>query len=326
MIDNTQNKWKDFLLKSSLPLEMLVSDELLVQGYYTWGEYAYLRKNEDAREVEFSIDVFAGREFEENGLHWGTLNILVECKYNHPSVRWVFNPLPYISSEKNYVSIIDDLSFEQIQRKPFFESLPSFDYCASGIELNSNGFDPNTITRGLSQLRYCLPNLLSDEALKIARAYNDKDQYISFICPMLVTTAPLYLMKSGLTLEDFRNASSLTDVAEEKQVLLSYQKQSLQLDEYSEKAKEHLLKRSPNLISRLRELFPLKYPYSPLPPELLFSYHFSSVTRKILIVNFNSLGDVLHKLKECVFESGKTRSRISGFTLKSGELVPINRE
>ncbi len=54
---NDNNKWKDALLKSGLPFEYLVAQKLSKLNFNLHGEYSYLRRNEDDKTTEFSIDI-----------------------------------------------------------------------------------------------------------------------------------------------------------------------------------------------------------------------------------------------------------------------------
>lgn len=51
---NSPKKWKDALLRSSLPLEHIIAQKLSKIGIYVSGEYTYLRPNEDGINTEFS--------------------------------------------------------------------------------------------------------------------------------------------------------------------------------------------------------------------------------------------------------------------------------
>ncbi len=95
MSSKGSNKWKDALLKTSLPLEYLVAEKLSRKGFSIRGEYSYTRKNEQGIETEFSVDLHAVDLFKKRSDdHWASLDLLVECKYNHPGVKWVFSPHP----------------------------------------------------------------------------------------------------------------------------------------------------------------------------------------------------------------------------------------
>lgn len=64
-VKNT-NKWKNALLKSSLPLEYIIANRLNKLGVYIAGEFSYLRTNENGIKTEFSTDILAFKFLEEN--------------------------------------------------------------------------------------------------------------------------------------------------------------------------------------------------------------------------------------------------------------------
>lgn len=180
---NNDSKWKDSLLKSSLPLELLVAEKIARTGFDVNSEYSYIRTNEQGIETEFSVDLHASKSFdmpypEELATHVDLLipgllpdiaefDMLIECKYNYPGVKWVFSPHPDSFLSLNSQKCIYDLDFSRTGYNSVLGDLTLdgvvFNACNRGIELNTNGFDPNSISRGLSQLRYALPNLVVEK-------------------------------------------------------------------------------------------------------------------------------------------------------------------
>src|SRR5229473_4520754 len=97
MAEKSDNSnWKENLLKSSLPLEQLVAEELEKNTFYIAGEYSYTRKNEHEINTEFSIDLLSHKSnLVEKSQFGDILNILIECKYTYPTTKWVFSPHPH---------------------------------------------------------------------------------------------------------------------------------------------------------------------------------------------------------------------------------------
>ena len=249
------NRWKDYLLKSSLPLEQMVSEKLEKHKFYVSGEYTYSRTNEHEIETEFSVDLHAFDLLQLRGERWGNLNVLIECKYNYPGVEWVFSPHPKESLViVDCIRCLEDLSTKRLRnKKPLYKIGHELQYCTRGIELNKSGADLNTIPRGLHQLRYALPNLVAQEHQAQATVWNEEDLVISLVCPILVTTASLHILKSDLGLEDYQSASSLGEVAEEVDALVVYQEPGSQLYRYCERVAQALHKQHPEIELRLDE-------------------------------------------------------------------------
>lgn len=75
MKKQANKKWKDALLKTSLPLEYLVAEQLSDLRFGIHGEYHYLRPNEQGIPTEFSIDIWAVNQlFKKNLGIWASLN------------------------------------------------------------------------------------------------------------------------------------------------------------------------------------------------------------------------------------------------------------
>ncbi|MFL5690885.1 MAG: hypothetical protein ACJ795_03700 [Ktedonobacteraceae bacterium] len=219
--------WKDYLLKSSLPLEQIVSEKLDSNHWYIDGEFPYIRPNEQDINTEFSVDLraFALAESIESGDidTYASLDLLIECKYNYPGTRWVFSAPP--KAENLYNGGIYCL-FTQGRHKIF--PYPDLKACSRGIVLTNTGSDPNSIAHGLNQLRYGMPNLIVDEM----RYGRDQTSPSYFICLLLVTTADLYILKPRQTLETYQVAQSLDDIAERVDALVVSQEIRPSLRQY----------------------------------------------------------------------------------------------
>jgi len=282
------DKWKDHLLKSSLPLEQLVAEKLIKKNLQIAGEYPYIRPNEQNINTEFSVDLHAYATYAKGGVTSTRLNYLIECKYNYPGVKWVFTPhtnglgnplFSYtISHEEN--EILFHL-WELSRYIPFYIPI-----CTRGIELHNNGFDPNIIFHGLNQLLYGMPNLIFQEANIVKhRSYRVNigvDESIIYL--ILVTTADLFVLKTNQSLEIYHTAKSLDDIAEKVDVLLVEQELGPNLQQYC----EWLL--APTIPSSIETDFRgmKKLILRELVPEVF----------QVIVVNFDKLDDILSLTSE----------------------------
>ncbi len=82
--------WKDALLSSGVPLENDVRNYMARRGCLAEFEHSYLRADEARVLRQFSYDIDASLI---QPPHF--VDFLVECKYRHPSVSWVFTPDEY---------------------------------------------------------------------------------------------------------------------------------------------------------------------------------------------------------------------------------------
>jgi len=133
-------KWKDALLRSSVPLEYLVARHAHEHGFGVFGEYAYLRQSDVGTEPEFSVDLWVMKSLklsEED--YWGQLHLLIECKYSYPGLNWVF--APHIDTSVLYVdpiSVFDHLCTRQIgDRGPAELIYGHIPLVFKGVELHS---------------------------------------------------------------------------------------------------------------------------------------------------------------------------------------------
>lgn len=325
-------KWKDHLLKSSLPLQQLVSEKLEKHELYVTGEYTYSRSNERDVETEFSVDLRAFNLLKRRKRHWGNLNVLIECKYNHPGVRWIFSQHPKESDvTAGCISCLEDLCTERLENKhPLYKIDNELRFCTHGVELYEQGVDPNAISHGLSQLRYALPNLVADECRMQVSILNEEDLSICFICPILVTTASLYILKFGLSLQAFQCASSLNDVAEEVDALVVHQAPGPQLLTYCHQIVRTIHLQHPEVKQRLEEIRAVSKPaewQTVLPPTWHFNHYFTYITENILVVRFEALDQLLKKVHNSVLEAGKSAKRVAALSTdlkkRVAHVVPI---
>ena len=139
-MNKPNEKWKNALLKTSLPLEYVVAEQLNDLGFGIQGEYHYLRPNESGILTEFSIDIWAVNHlFKKNRRIWGALNYLIECKYCYPGIKWLF--AQHARSDTEYlfegstVYTLDRLCTRQIfDKRPIWNLTKRFPLCFKGIE------------------------------------------------------------------------------------------------------------------------------------------------------------------------------------------------
>jgi hypothetical protein len=289
-----EKDWKEYLLKSSLPLEQIVSKKLENKQMGIVGEYPYIRPNEQGIHTEFSIDLhavkFLGTQLQSVPIdlkkYTARLNLLIECKYNHPGVRWIFSPYP-----PNFEMPLTVFRLQKMGKHSTFsldlDTEPFLPFCTRGIELHGTGFDPNNISRGLSQLRYGMPNLILQEIDRLKPSNRLFFTEQSLIGLMLVTTADLYVLRADQDIEAYRSAESLEDVAQKVDALVVSQERGPHLQQYCEELCETRFNRKPSdhveqqLIKKeVNEDFPMEF--------------------QIIVVGLNSLEDVIDLIVDAI--------------------------
>lgn len=209
--------WKKWLLKSSIPIEHAAASVLSAKNFFSWGEFAYIREDELSENKEFTVDLNCFSELNEDTKHSGLLELLIECKYSSEDIRWVFVPQPNNSQIDGVcIRYHDGLTGKKIVNNRFLfnfsEYLPS---CIRGVALQSNSFDPNTISKATSQIRYALPHLLQNRLSLLLQPSFSEDLSILFFVGLVVTNAPLFVLKDNLTLTDINNSHKFSEVTEE---------------------------------------------------------------------------------------------------------------
>jgi hypothetical protein len=317
-----ERKWKDILLKSGLPLEYLVAAKLRIKECTIMGEFAYLRPNEQGIDTEFSVDIWSLRPYLKgtNDL-WGMLHLLVECKYCHPNVRWVFTPHSKTDIEQELdmevVHAMDHICTRMIwNRQPLRKLRHQFPMCIKGVELLPNSSTTENIDRGKAQLVHGLPKLVAHAVDGQALVSHDEDLKIDLFSGILVTTAPLFLLKHGLTLKGFTDAQQLTDVADEVPALILSTRYSHLFTRYVGKIISSLYNEHLDIKPRLNRLSVLSGKASITPgisANIEFDFFIRGISDLILVVNYNHLDSIVDKLHATILEVGGTLKKVGVF-------------
>ena len=223
--------WKDLLLSTGLPLEHDVKKYLEDRGCIASHEYTYLKPDEQGYEKQFSYDIDAayirGRNF---------LDLMVECKYRHPTVRWVFTPDIFGGPDEVYPNaFLHPFDHFVATSFPFECEFPRSlaPCCSKGVELTNDGANDKAITQALSQLAFGFaPKLASAIEHQVLRLLGNSDM-IFFHVPVIVTTAKLFRLCENVTLDAIRNASTFEEVSKEENCLLVKYRPGIDLENYN---------------------------------------------------------------------------------------------
>jgi len=218
-------KWKDALLLSSMPLEFEAGRFLVDQGFavnsdfrYTWEDFESINDS--------AIDIYAKKNISSSELtseltdEYLQMELLVDCEHRSPNTVGLFLPdinLPGHSfTSGNTIRMVDQFSPYIIDpdTKTGFES--DMLLCYKGMEIDLKTGDINALiyTQGLSKLQNALPRLFSENIMTFLAG--PVEENIPFLfCPILLTTAPLYVMKKNISLEQIQAASEVKEVGTE---------------------------------------------------------------------------------------------------------------
>ena len=229
-MSDKSKKWKDFLLKSSIPLEYEVKQLLDKYGCVSNYEFTYLRPDENEVVNEFSYDIDAsyikGRHFFE---------LMIECKYRDLSTNWIFIPDNYggMDEIEHYSFINPNDHFTQENKFLRLDYEPLAPLCGKGIEINSNGQNPKTITQAINQLSYAMAEkVISGMEHQIEKLLTTSE-IIFYNIPIIVTTANLYRLKDDVTMQEIKNSNDINSIASKEECLILKAPKSKHLENYN---------------------------------------------------------------------------------------------
>jgi len=303
----SDKKWKTGLLKTGLPLEYVTANILNDMGYSIFGEYPYARPNENGELKEFSIDIRTHKCLDSNEKLF-VLEMLVECKYRQPGTTWIFSPYPVEDGIPiGLVHSTEDLVPVRLHGQSLWKFEEDIGYCVSGVELmNNGGGNTDGARHGVFQLRYGMPILQKHLYEHVLDHSWSAGRNIDFLCPILVTTADIRVIKPNLQLEDFLNASELDEVSELREAIILNERPGPQLESFADLLAEEFISSRPELESRLAALDKVlvgeewETRYAPDVDTIRRS--FSQSTERVLIVNYKFFKSVISKLEKALME------------------------
>lgn len=330
-------KAKDALLASGLPLEHSVEKRLGHLGFHaTGGDFSYWRRS-NGEHRDFSVDLalsgglLSGRLTRpEEGENPSTVvgvavkwELLVECKYRRPNVRWLFAPSPRTTNGvcRDFHRV--HLCMNGRGTHPFLTSASGFghigpgtpasrigsSWCQSahpegwhaavamrGVEMRKGDEESadafsTPIRRGVSQLQYGLVPRCREAILDIFQSQRESTYHeasASVFTPILVTTAELWLFRDDVDLDAVKNADSLEGIAHRVQEV-----------EYSTATSSELRAHHAEWLRAIKEGLP-----APLNEEewgkrdeawRRTALQLESESTSVLIVDYSSIGDVIQR-------------------------------
>lgn len=222
--------WKDYLLRSGLPLENDVRNYLNSKGCIASFEYSYLRRDESKIEKEFSYDIDAsyikGANF---------IDLMVECKHRHETTKWVFTPKDYGGPDEIDPNCFMHPSDHFVPLKfPFRGLFPEqlAPLCSKGVEVTTSGDNEKTITQAISQLCYAFaPKIVDAIEHQIDKLLvND---FIFYHLPVIATTTELYRLRDDVDINKIKSAESLEEISEKHNCLVLKHSTGTHLEKYN---------------------------------------------------------------------------------------------
>jgi len=215
-----QTSWKQKLLSSSIPLEYESATILSKHGFQVQPDYAY-RRNDTGIVKEFSVDIraYSFAPFTNPNVIKSELSLLIECKYRHPNIFWLFLPDPNPSDTPLVVGpiikVIDTFSPWRVL-DPILSIEDDIPIAYKGIEIdtsNGNVYD-SELRHGLYQLLFAIPRLIAED-IRSAIIDHLEDNVPLYYTQILLTTARLFVTTSKFKIEDVKYSKNINDFTTE---------------------------------------------------------------------------------------------------------------
>jgi hypothetical protein len=301
---SSDKKWKTGLLKSGLPLEYVTARTLSELGYHMLGEYPYMRSAESGGEKEFSVDIRAHKLFQD-GERLHALNLLIECKYRQLGTSWIFAESLADFHAVGLVQTTEDLLPIRFNSDELYKFEERIGYCVTGIELGADGAGiRDKLMHGVYQLRYAMPRLFLSECGSAVGNFWLDIPVVGMLCPILVTTAELRVLKPGLSLQHFQDAAELDDVSERKDAVILNEQSGPHLQSFADTLADAFLSANPTLENRLRALAKVlvgpEWQSRRAPDLESVRRSFGHTAERVLIVRHETLPKVLSEFDTAV--------------------------
>jgi hypothetical protein len=242
--------WKAHLESSGLPLEYEIAKILVSKDFPVIADYTYERDNETGQPIDRSIDIHATAYTPLGDPHVvdGTLHLLVECKRRQDGTKWLFLPDVNIGDTSYIyygcaVHVYDDCSAYVVDKSPSYKFTETTPCCYKGIELrqgDKGGAYDNELKRGLDQLRYAMPLVLTTAIMHSLMGHRD-DNHPFILCPIMVTDAELYVLHKGFTAAKLRAATDLKELGKPVPFLITYSGYGPDFATHCTKTSKHML-------------------------------------------------------------------------------------
>ena len=227
MSDNL--KWKSALLSSNMPLEFEASNILVSKGFAVHSGFKYsINDSGVIKDAPVDIHAAAHTPFSDMKKATARIEFLIECRHRHRNHIWLFLPdmnKPDFSPVTlgNTIRIVDQFSPYAVESKASFHFDSKIPVCHKGIEVDTeHGNVSDTVFKeGLARLQYALPRLLTENTLFYLN--NHPDDNIPFLfCPILLTTAKLFVASENMNIIQIEASSAIEDIAVQVPYLIIY--------------------------------------------------------------------------------------------------------
>lgn len=230
--------WKDALLRSGVPLEGDVKRYLDRRECMSRFEFSYLKPDENKIERQFSYDIDSSYI---RPPHF--VNFLIECKYRHESVQWVFLPDEYGGPDEHDANVVVHPCDHFVSLKfPFRGQFPRrlASCCSKGVEITNEGPNEKSISQALAQIAFGFAPQVADACEHQVLRLLGSSEWIFYHIPIIVTTASLFRLMPEVSVHAIRDASNLEDIATKHHTLVQTYHAGVELTDYNRRTFEQM--------------------------------------------------------------------------------------
>lgn len=219
--------WKEHLLSSGVPLEHSVAETVQSLGLSGPTEFKYERPNELGIPTVFSVDVRAAQVNIRHSQVW--IDFFIECKYRHDNIKWIFTPqeenyLTFEFNERDLYNVLDQFADGFKLNTSDDPSVQSrYPLCSRGIEILPQGPNPKSIDQAVQQLAYAISDQTVEAIDHQTKHMLGRPSPVWLLVPIIVTTASLWRIRLGVTVDMIRKATDIDAIAEPRMIVVLHE-------------------------------------------------------------------------------------------------------
>lgn len=227
-------KWKAGLMASGIPLKFQAANVMASKGFSVRTDYKFGREVPadpspfQRRETRVDLYGVAHSPFSRPEKVTAQVEILAECAHRRSDAVWLFLPDPNRGAGSPAapgptVRAVDQFSHYTLGGTALETLDAGLPVCQAGLEvdLTSGETDFSALDRGLTRLQHALPRLFSENVMSYMTAPPQENVPFLF-CPILLSSAPLYVMNPEADMARFAEADQIGDIAEETPYLIMH--------------------------------------------------------------------------------------------------------
>jgi hypothetical protein len=221
-------------MASGMPIKFQAANVLVSKGFSVRTDYKFGREAPadqspfQRRETRVDLYGVAHSPFSRPEKITAQVEILAECAHRGSGAAWLFLPDPNTgagspAASGRTVRAVDQFSHYTLGGAALDALDAELPVCQAGLEvdLDTGETDFSALDFGLTRLQHALPRLFSENVMNYMTAPPQENVPFLF-CPVLLTTAPLYVMDPGADVARFAEADRIGDIAEASPYLLMY--------------------------------------------------------------------------------------------------------